>query len=443
MWCLTFLLPLWITITRSSESRRRKRLRRGRSLVRLGISRNRRGMVAILMECQYRRSLSRVIRPASWGLRRTEWLEQFLASPWSQAAFRQPRPQTVSDIQPWNWKRTPKAPNKPHLPVRSTNLPKCTMQVNLNTRPKLLGKQYREPPVFWIQISPILNMTTKSSKSQILWIIIRDIFKIDWNTTDQSTPHTKPLISLIMAINPTHSSWMTRVWISQPCRASIRKWTARSSWMATSRSVLRQELLNLVSRASSSKGTLRRCHSQHIQISRRSRFRAHSDINQSHLSRGLQLTPWGSPQGCRIGRGYLRSIVPIASSWMKNSFWAKLHKSPSCSVIWIQARDKMCSRSKYNQTKCKDGSTRSTFTHKWTELITPPATSPAPWKPWTSEPLHCPSSSGPCFVEACSLSKQALHIRALRNIHLIRIIFNNKTIIKIIIRIQNRPFKKS
>ena len=246
-----------------------------------------------------------------------------------------------------------------------------------------------------------------------------------------------------MAINPTHSSWMTRVWISQPCRTSIRKWTARSSWMASSPPVLRQELLNLASRASSSKGTLRRCHSQPIQIRLRSRFRAHSDINQSHLSRGPQLTPWGSPQGCRIGRGYLRSIVRIASSWMKNSFWVKLRKSPSCSVIWIQARDKMCLRSKYNQTKCKDGSTQSTFTHKWTEPITPLATSHAPWKPWTSEPLHCPSSSGPCFVEACSLSKQALHIRALRNIPLIRIIFNNKTIIKIIRRIQNRRFKKS
>ena len=326
--------------------------------------------------------------------------------------------------------------------MKSTNQPKCIMQVNPNTKPKLLGKQCREPPVFWIRISPILNMTTKS-KSQILWIIIHDIFKIDWNTTDQSNPHTKPLTSLIMAINPTQSSWMTRVWISQPCRARTRRWTARSNWMAASQLVLRQELLNLVSRASSSKGIQCRWHNQHIQISRRSRFRAHSDINQSHLSRGLQLTPWGSPQGCRIARGYLRSIAQIASSLMKNSFWVKLPKSPSCSVIWIQAKDKMCSRSKYNQIKCKDGSTRSTFTHKWTELITPLATSHAPWKPWTSEPLHCPSSSGPCFVEACSLSKQALHIRALRNIRLIRIIFNNKTIIKIIRRIQNRRFKKS
>ena len=285
-------------------------------------------------------------------------------------------------------------------------------------------------------------MRTKS-KFQILQIIIRDILKIDWNKTDQSTPHTKPLISLIIAINLMPNSRMTRVWIGQPCRASIRKWTARSSSTATSQSVMQHWLLNLGSRASSSKGIRCRFRSRHIQISRHSRFRVHLDINQSHLSRGPRLTPWGSRQDCRIERGYLRSIVPIASSWTKNSFWAKLPKSPSCSVIWIQARDKMCLRSKYNQIRCKDGSTQSTFTRKWTELITPLATSLAPWKPWTSERLQCPSSSGPCFVEACSLSKQGLHIRAPRNIRLIRIIFNNKTIIKIIRRIQNRRFKKS
>ena len=377
---LTYLFLWWITITRSSGSRRRKHSRRGLSLVRLGIRRNRRGMAAILMGCQYRRSLSRVIRPASWRLRRTGWLEQLLVSPWSQTAFRRPLPQMVSDILPWNWKRTPKAPNKPHLPARSTNQPKWIMQVNPNTKPKLLGKQYRELPVFWIQISPVLTVTTKS-KSQISRIIIRNILKIDWNKTDQRTPHTKSLISLIIAINPMRHSWMPRVWKSQPCRTSARKWTARSCWMAPLQSAMQQQLLNLVSRASSSKGTRCRCHSQHIQTSQRSRFWVHSDINQSHRSRGPQLTPWGSPQGSRIERGCLRSIVQIASSWMKNSFWVKLLKSPSCSVIWIQARDKMCLRNKYNQIKCKDGSTRSTFTHKWTELITPLATSHAPWRP--------------------------------------------------------------
>ena len=175
MFVSTFLLALWITITRSLGSRRRKRSRRGLSLVRLSISRNRPGMVAILMECQYRRSSSRVIRPTSWGLRRTGWLEQLLVSRWSQTAFRRLRPLMVSEFQPWNWKRTPKAPNKPHLPVKSTNQLNWITQVNRNTKPKLLGKQHREPLVFWIQISPILNMTTKS-KSQIFWIIICDIF---------------------------------------------------------------------------------------------------------------------------------------------------------------------------------------------------------------------------------------------------------------------------